>query len=1173
VHGPPRKSLTAGSQMVFFKSFFRMGAPLYFLLEDSAILLYRAGTGRRDTKSRYIVMSGNVARPGKNPSVQSSGGAKVEVPLPTPAETEALAREELQKVEQRQQYTEVRELSAFLRGQTQKITGRGDEKTNIIDQGERVTYSFPADTVHDLFQHLEKLRRMGLTTHFSERQGTPASPMTGLMLDYDLFVSDPNVRLNDRHVHKIACRIVRALRRDLIFPAKARRNGTETVVHVFSIVKPKPVAVDDETGNTKYKYGFHLLLPGVRTSRGYKKHLLRDLRDDSAIKGVLTDLKVVGDPVECLDMNSASVPVLFLGSCKRGGSPYAAGPAFEISFEAAFASESGKTPGALGDDFYPMVKVVSAKSLETKGYNLVAELSLCYEARYEQNKPPLVESWVCPHRPELDSKIALVSNQTQDSEELLLAQHSLSTLAVHDAEARYLHQILDILDKSYYTDRNKWRNVVFALANTSPTYKPLAEWFSHKYYKWADKSSKRLDNFDQMWDDAVARRGSVKNPITRRSLIRWAQLSNPQKFKQVSDQGYFATLANYVYGYGGVIEHYMVAKVLHAMLGNKFVVDVDEGHRGRYTYCWFEFVVPGQASQPGEPWKWRKEIEPDELHKYISENLIKVFDRVAQDIEDRRKRATEEGKAKYYQKLGATFRLSQRKIFNDTFKNGIIRQANYLFRRRGFVASLDKDPDLLGTGNGLLRLGAKCTLIDHFHEHAVMKYTPVVYKPFNPSDPWTKLLLQAFEDIIPEDDIRDWILFDAATSLSGGVKEGILLLWYGGGANGKTFVMRMISKTLGAYSKKLNISLLTSEREPADRSNSAAMQLKGIRNGYFEETQKSGPLNDQRLKEIVNPGEMSGREMYGKQENFELTATLMVGQNFDFIVKTYDHGTWRRLKHYTAKVKFCSDPDPDNPFEKKDNPKFIREYVNDPDCQTAMLSILVHYYERLQREYGGQVKNVPCPTLKQESQVFRNSQDMINRFITEMVVYSPDSKYVYPLASVATSYVEWYNMNVDRRRHVASEIIQDLENSALRKYLKRAPNKTLVLHNCRILTKESPMLGPKETFLGAGEDTTTYTRKSVTGGTRKKNSDWWGATPGQTRKGEKTSPRALRNNNLFTGDFDSYAAVLPEPSRGSPTPEKDEKEISDEALEGLLTSAAVINNSAPSFTIADLYGD
>jgi len=1015
---------------------------------------------------------------------------------PTPAETDALAREELRVAAERRQYPAARALAAFLRdpAQTRRITGKADSRTNIVDQGDRVTYALPPDALDALCTHLEAVRREGLTSHFSERQGTPEAPTSGLMLDYDVYVADASARLQDRHAHRIACQVVRALRRDLLFPVA--QGGREITLHVFTIVKAAPAAVSEKAGGAaaKYKYGFHVLVPGIRVSRGYKKYLLRALRHDGLINGVLSDLGVLGDPRDCLDPNSASVPVLFLGSCKRGGSPYELGPAFAVTFEAALATPK---PRPFDDaDFYPMVCALRADDLERQGYCLVAEASLCFEARYVSGLRPLVPALECLYRSELAPEIEDLARRTQGGvvgeDELLLAEHSLSTLAVHDPEARYLHQVLDLLDASYHTDRNKWRDVVFALANTSETYKPLAEWFSHKCpAKWADGGR---DTLDQIWGDAVARQKAVARPLTKRSLIRWAQVCSPERFRQISEQNFFTILAKYVYDYGGVLEHYMVAKVLHAMLGNKFVVDIDEGHRGRYTYCWFEFVVPGQAFCPGEVWKWRKEVEPDELHAYLSENLVKVFDQVAQHIEEQRADAGNEKQAKYYKKLGAAFAATRRKIFNDTFKNGVVKQANYLFRRRGFVETLDLEPSLLGTGNGVLRLGPTCTLIDHFHEYPVMRFTPAAFRPFNPADPWTRLMLGAVADIIPEADFRDWLLFFAASSLAGGVKEGILLLWNGGGANGKTFFMRMVAKALGKqYAKKLNIALLTSERESADKPNSAVMQLKGCRYGYVEETQKAEPLNSQRLKEIVNPGEISGRDLHKAQENFEVTANLMVGQNYDFAVDTTDHGTWRRLRHYRSKVRFCANPDPANPYEKKDDQRFVREYINDPACQEATLGLLVHYYQRLQREYGGLVKNVPCPTLDRETEGFRNSQDTVNRFITETVARSPGNGYSYPLAAVAASYVEWYTTNIDRRRHVASEIIQDLENSALQQYLKRAPNKTLVLTDCRLLTPESRTLAEGETFLG----TAAGRLKAAPAGapSHAARGDWWAAPP------------------------------------------------------------------------------
>lgn len=980
--------------------------------------------------------------------------------VPSPAETGAVAREELRG----RQSAARRALEGFLRepARTQLITGKNDSRTNIIDQNRCITYAFPPDTVGALFAHLEAARREKTGAHFSERQGTPETPTSGIMLDYDIIVTDPQASLQDLQAHLIVCQVVKTLRRDLVFPLAAQQRG-RTELYVFVIVKPKPVGTADQ-----YKYGFHILIPGVRATRGVKKYLLRVLREDAEICEALADLGALGDPRECLDMNSASVPVFFLGSGKRGRPPYDLGPVFKVTFKAVYAAAA---PRPDDSGFNPLVTRINPEDLEREGVNLVAETAICFEASYPGGRPPLVPAWECTSHPDIAAQVEAPAAGraeqpgAEEDDEVIFVEHALSTLAVCDPQARYLHQILDLLDPCYAVERNRWRDVIFALANTSPSYKPLAEWFSLKCpAKWADGGRESLE---QLWSDAIARRGTTATPLTIRSLIHWARLSNPERFSQVSEQHYFTILTEYVYKFGGDLQHAMIADVIHAMLGHKFIVDIEEGGR---EYRWYEFVVPNQPARVGEVWKWRKELNPDELNLYISKNLVKVFDQITLHIEEQRASAEDESKAKYYKKLGTAFMRSTKNLYNDSYKRSVINQAAMRFRRRGFVESLDREPLILGVGNGLLRLGPICELIDHFHEYPIMKFTPVSFRPYTSSDFWVDLMTRAIADIIPEPEVRDWILFFAASSLAGGVKEGVLLLWCGGGANGKTFFMRMVAKALGhQYAKKLNIALLTSERESADRPNSAIMQLKGCRFGYCEETQKSEPLNTQRLKEIVNPGEISGRELHKAQENFEVTANIMVGQNYNFDVKGLsDHGTWRRIKHYTSKVKFCSNPDPANRFEKKDDQRFVLEYVNNPLCQEAMLSILVYYYERLQRDYDGSIKNINCHLLEKETEAFRNSQDMINRFITECIVYSPGNGFSLSLPTVAGSYIEWFGVNIDRRRHVPSEIIQDFENSALQKYLKRAPNRTMALHDCRILTTENRMLADGESYISAG---------------------------------------------------------------------------------------------------------
>lgn len=503
------------------------------------------------------------------------------------------------------------------------------------------------------------------------------------------------------------------------------------------------------------------------------------------------------------------------------------------------------------------------------------------------------------------------------------------------------------------------------------------------------------------------------------------------------------------------------------MLGDKYCVDIDVGSRGAQSYCWYEFVLPNEPQRPGEVWKWRKEVEPDNIHIYMSEKLTNVMNGVARQLETRRLNAKNEELAKYYVNLAKSFNAAKLNIYNDTFKNGTLRQANYLFRRRGFVEQLDVNPDLFGTLNGVLHLGSKCSLIAQFHEHPISKFSPVAYVKFDPKnpDPWQQLVLDAIADIIVEQDARDWILFHAAQGLSSGPKEGIMLLWEGGGQNGKTSFLRWIAKVLGPYADKFNIQLLCSAREDADRPNSAVMRFKHLNYAYSEESNKSQMLNVARLKEMVNPGELSGRDLNSKQETFTMKTNMVAASQYSFIIDTTDHGTWRRLRHYTSKTKFRKNPDPLNPFEKADDQRFVRQFPTDPQFQSAVLSILIHYYERLQNEYNGELKNVPSQTIDCETDIFRIRQDAIHRWISQSVVSSPNCSNEYTISTLGNLYIDWFVRNIKPSKPPVFEIIKEIESSAIGKFLRPTQNRTLSMRGYRILTDDEMELRPGEEML------------------------------------------------------------------------------------------------------------
>jgi phage/plasmid-associated DNA primase len=972
---------------------------------------------------------------------------------PSPIDIDNLTWLSIEESSQKKHYSNIRSLYQFLQSiEHIYITQKKDDKTNIIDQGEKKTYFMPNEILYQLFNYLNNCRLEKSITHFSEKQGNKS----GLMLDIDIVTTNKNITLTDKHFYRLTGAILIALQKDI------KLNNSQH--YIFYTLKPEVEYLSDN----KYKYGFHILLPGIILDKKYKKWFLNKFKNDGALLSILKELDVI-DPVSCLDQNSASVPVLFFGSCKSGSKPYYLAHCFEIWIE---EDESWISP--------PIIKPINIKDLEE--YNLVAELSLITEASYDNNKQPLIKKQSYEYKLEVESNInEWINNQNKQQpeiDELIISDHTLSILTVHNPEARYLHGLLDILSEEYCIDRNKWRNVIYALANTSEQYKPLAIWFSQKCpLKWNDNGQ---DELDILWNEAISHKCTT--PLTIASISHWAKLSNPERFDNIMKRSYFTILTKYIYDYGGKLQHYMIAKVLHIMLYNKFCVGVDSAKK----YCWYEFVLPGQPMKLGEVWKWRKEVEPDDIHIYISEKLINILEQISNHIEEKKENSNSDSQTIYYKNLAKAFATSKVSMFNDTFKNGVIKQATYLFRRRGFIEQLDMLPNIFGVGNGVLKLGSKCELIDYYHEYPISKYTTVDWIPFDPDNKWTKIVLNAIADIIVEPDVRNWILFHAAQGLSRDTKEGLLLLFEGGGQNGKTSFLRWIAKSLGPYADKFNIQLLSSDREDADKPNSAIMKFKYINWAYAEESNKAQNLNVARMKELVNAGEVSSRELNTKQETFTIKCNFVVASQYSFIIDTTDHGTWRRLKHYTSKTKFCNNPDPNNPYEKKDNQDFNLKYSSDPNFLSSMLSILCHYYERLQKEYNGELKNVQCPTLDIETEIFRISQDAIHRWICECIVVSPYNEITYDIGTITNHYMDWYKIHIDRKAVITSNtFIKEIMSSAISKYLKPAPNKNIVLKGCRILNSNDNILHEYEEYISIkATNINKYNNTTV-------NKEWW----------------------------------------------------------------------------------
>jgi hypothetical protein len=920
----------------------------------------------------------------------------------------------------------IRDLKEFL-SNGDFLTEKGDQRTNLISVSEKRTYCLPDGKVEEFFTILDDCRREELMLHYSERQETSTQPFSGIMIDFDRYQKSREVQVIERHIGAIINRVCRMLM-EILDTSEHESDKGAVVFHVFVIRKPSIVLQPQKNpGDTPiYKDGWHLLFPDIQVMKGVKKYLLDEMIAKGVMKSVFRDIDHIEDPEKMLDKMSASNPVHFIGNSKPGRPAYNLTDAFNVTM---FPGDEEVHRVALD-----LTKILSGKAPDGSDINLTYETSLMYSLPQFNGKKTWLQKRHFRCKKELETKIQLAVEKSAGGlipdDDLADIEKSIDILTLGNAEAKHLKNLLSIIDPSYATEYEKWFKVTCAIAHTNINYKPLAVWFSQRVPdKWSPHE------VDRVWAEALIGR-FARTPVTKRSIIYWAKESSPQRFRELEKENYIEILSRYVYQNEGRVEHAMVAKIVHAMISDKFVVDTGPRDGGRTGYTWWEFVVPGQQMRRGEVYKWRRETDPDNVHLFISEHLPKIYAEQAQRIRDRKDAAGEEAQAKYWANVERTFRLYTSKLSNDTFQSGIVRQAQYKFRVRGFYEELDTYEDVIGVGNGVLKTGIEPRLIKTFHEYKISKFTETEYIPRNPTCKYQQEIMQWSRDIFPEPDVNHFMWLHASTGVSMYESACILLLLVGGGQNGKTSWAKMIHNTLGnQYCAAGKATLLTSPMERGDSANSAQMQMRGKTFVYMDEFNMSVCLNDARVKSIVTPGWQSGRDLHEKQTNFKNTCNPVAISNYEFGVRTTDHGTWRRLYRYKAKVKFCKNPNPNSPYEKKANGAWESKNPNDPNYKQAMLSTLVYYNQILWSEYGGDLKNVPVPTIMQETEEFRNSQDLLNKYISLTVIYSPGCDEM-SIQTLSLRYSDWYKREARGDTILPSEAEPQIENSRLAAYLE-----------------------------------------------------------------------------------------------------------------------------------------
>jgi len=276
------------------------------------------------------------------------------------------------------------------------------------------------------------------------------------------------------------------------------------------------------------------------------------------------------------------------------------------------------------------------------------------------------------------------------------------------------------------------------------------------------------------------------------------------------------------------------------------------------------------------------------------------------------------------------------------------------------AGDFDADAYKLNTPRGTidLRTGA---VLPHEPNDLITKSTGACLNPGSPTR-WLEFLDEVFAG---DTELVGYVQRLLGYSLLGTVKEHVLPVCWGRGANGKSTLFETVQEVLGDYAAPADPNLLMAKRTDAHPTGIADLQ--GIRFVTCQETGQHRSLDEAGVKNMTGGTMRKARKMYGDFFSYAPSDTIWLATNHLPTIRNTDQGIWRRLKL----IPFTVDIPPER--QDPDLKDTLTEEEGGP-----ILAWLVDGCIAYLRNQLGEAKAV-----RDATETYRADSDLIGQFLTE----------------------------------------------------------------------------------------------------------------------------------------------------------------------------------------------
>lgn len=240
---------------------------------------------------------------------------------------------------------------------------------------------------------------------------------------------------------------------------------------------------------------------------------------------------------------------------------------------------------------------------------------------------------------------------------------------------------------------------------------------------------------------------------------------------------------------------------------------------------------------------------------------------------------------------------------------GIPKRSTMLAASRHRVAirhtDLDQDRFLLNTRNGTvnLRTGQRYR---HRPEDLITHAVDIPYEPTALAPTWMLFLNRVFSG---DTDLIQFVQRAVGYSMTGDVREQVLLICHGSGSNGKSVFLNIVRKLLGKLALQAAPDLLMADkgqrRHPTEQADLFSKRIV-----VCQETEKGRRFNEALVKQLTGGDAIRARRMHEDFWEFEPTHKLWLSTNHKPEILGTDYAIWRRIRLIPFNVQFTDDGEP-----------------------------------------------------------------------------------------------------------------------------------------------------------------------------------------------------------------------------------------------------------------------